>query len=198
MFSSQNKNSDLIFTLYSDERTVFRLKDVAMLAGETNADSLSWKLNYYVRSGRLENPRKGLYCKPNYNREELAVRIFAPAYVSLEYVLRKEGIVFQYDSRITVISYLNRTVEIDGQVYAFRKVKNEVLSAQQGITQQGNTLTFATPERAFLDMVYLNGEMYFDYLRPLDREKIEQILPIYKSKVLEKRAIKLLENDRFR
>jgi len=185
---------DLIYTLYNDSRTVFRLKDVAMLMGETSFNSLNMKLNYYVRTGRLQNPRKGLYCKPNYNREELACRIFAPSYVSLEYVLQQAGVTFQYDSRLTVVSYLSRDVEIDGKTFSFRKIKNEFLVSSQGIEQKGNTVTIATPERAFLDMLYLNGAMYFDNLNPLKRDLIEKLLPIYNSKVLNKRVQKLF-ND---
>ena len=185
---------DLIYTLYSDSRTVFRLKDVAMLIGETSFDSLNMKLNYYVRTGRLQNPRKGLYCKPNYNPQELACRIFAPAYISLEYVLQRAGVIFQYDSRFTVISYLFRDVEIENQLFSFRKIKNELLVSQQGIEQQGNTTTIATPERAFLDMLYLNGAMYFDNLNPLRKDLIEGILPVYNSEILNKRVQKLLNN----
>jgi hypothetical protein len=186
---------DLTYTLYNDTRSVFRLKDVAMLTGETSFHSLNRKLNYYIRTGRLQNPRKGLYCKPNYNPQELACRIYAPAYISLEYVLQRAGVVFQYDSRFTILSYLSREVEIDNNTFSFRKIKNELLISQQGILQQGNTVTIATPERAFLDMLYLNGAMYFDNLNPLKREIIEQILPIYNSKTLGKRVQKLFENN---
>jgi hypothetical protein len=186
---------DLIYTLYSDTRTVFRLKDVAMLMGETSFNSLNMKLNYYVRTGRLQNPRKGLYCKPNYNPQELACRIFAPAYISLEYVLQRAGVIFQYDSRFTVLSYLSRKVEIDNNTFSFRKIKNELLVSLQGIEFQGNTTAIATPERAFLDMLYLNGALYFDNLNPLKRDLIEQILPIYNSKTLDKLVKKLLKND---
>jgi len=185
---------DLIYTLYSDSRTVFRLKDVAMLMGETSFSSLNMKLNYYVRTGRLQNPRKGLYCKPNYNREELACRIFAPSYVSLEYVLQQAGVTFQYDSRLTVVSYLSRDVEIDDSIFSFRKIKNEILISSQGIEQKGNTVTIATPERAFLDMLYLNGAMYFDNLKPLKRDFIEELLPVYNSKILNKRVQKLFDD----
>jgi len=186
---------DLIYTLYNDSRTVFRLKDVAMLIGETNFNSLNMRLNYYVRTGRLQNPRKGIYCKPDYNSLELACRVFAPAYISLEYVLQQAGVIFQYDSRLTVVSYLSREISIDNQLFSFRKIKNELLVSLQGIEQQGNTVTIATPERAFLDMLYLNGDMYFDNLNPLKIELIEQILPIYNSQILKKRVQKLLKND---
>ena len=186
---------DLIYTLYNDYRTVFRLKDVAMLTGETSFNSLNMRLNYYVRTGRLQNPRKGLYCKPNYNPQELACRIFTPSYLSLEYVLQRSGVIFQYDSRFTALSYLSRDVEIENQVFSFRKIKNELLISQQGIVQQGNTITVATPERAFLDMLYLNGAMYFDNLNPLKKDLIEQVLPIYNSRTLNQRVQKIVKDN---
>ena len=184
---------DLIYTLYSDTRSVFRLKDVAMLMGETSFNSLNMKLNYYVRTGRLLNPRKGLYCKPNYNPQELACRIFSPSYISLEYVLQRSGVVFQYDSRITMLSYLSREVAIDNHTFSFRKIKNDLLVSLQGIEQQGNITTIATPERAFLDILYLNGAMYFDNLHPLNRDIIGQILPSYNSKALNQRVRQIFD-----
>ncbi len=189
---------DLIYTLYKDARTVFRLKDVAMLLRETNFDSLNQKLNYYVRTERLLNPRKGIYCKPEYNKSELACRIFTPSYISLEYVLQMAGVVFQYDSRFTIVSYLSRDVEIDGQIFSFRKIKNELLIASEGIERKNDFVTIATPERAILDMLYLNGAMYFDNIHPLDRNKIEEILPNYKSKTLDKRVKKLFTDNGFK
>ena len=194
MFSSQNKNMDLIYTIYKNKQTVFRLKDVALLLGETNFTPLNLSLNYFVRTGKLQNPRKGIYCKPDYNKEELACRVFAPSYISLEYVLQQAGVIFQYDSRLTSVSYLSREIEIDNQTFSFRKIKNELLVATQGIERQETGVNIASPERALLDMLYLNGEMYFDNLNPLNWEKMEQILPVYQSKILDKRVQKLIEN----
>ncbi|GHV69025.1 hypothetical protein FACS1894199_17150 [Bacteroidia bacterium] len=194
MFSSQNKKVDLIYTLYKDKRTVFRLKDVALLLGETTFTPLNLSLNYFVRTGKLQNPRKGIYCKPDCNKEELACRVFTPSYISLEYVLQQAGVVFQYDSRITSVSYLSREIEIENQTFSFRKIKNELLVATQGIERQETGVNIATPERALLDMLYLNGEMYFDNLNPLNLRKIEQILPVYQSKILEERVEKLIKN----
>ena len=62
----------------------------------------------------------------------------------------------------------------------------------EGIRQDDNIL-IATPERAFLDMVYLSaGNCYFDNLHPLNKTKVKQLLPLYQSKVLTERVIKLL------
>ena len=69
---------DLIYTLYNDDRTVFRLKDVAMLTGETSFNSLNMRLNYYVRTGRLQNPRKGCTANQITTRKSWRVEFLLP------------------------------------------------------------------------------------------------------------------------
>lgn len=195
MFSSQNIKKNIVLTVYNDIRTVFRLRDIALMMGETNFQSLNKKLNYYVRTGKFQNPRKGIYTKPNYNTEELACTIYTPSYISLEYVLQKAGIVFQYDSRITVVSYLSRTIEVSDREYIFRKVKGEILANPAGIDKQENQINIATTERAFLDLIYLNKDYYFDNLNPLNKQRIYKLLPLYQSKALIERVNKILRND---
>lgn len=188
MSGSQNNKTDLIFSIYKDIRTVYKLKDIALLVGEENLGSLNQKLNYYVRTGKLYSPRKGIYTKSAYNKNELACTIYTPSYISLEFVLQRAGIIFQYDSRITAISYLSRSIEIDGQTYLYRKLKNELLINTEGIDRQANQINIATPERAFLDILYLNKEYYFDNLNPLNKELIYKILPLFQSRNLEQKA----------
>lgn len=101
MISSQNMEKDVLFKIYQNSKTVFRLRDIALLTGETRYQSLTKKLNYYVHTSKILNPRKGIYAKKDYNREEMACSVFAPSYISLEYVLQKAGVVFQFDSQIT-------------------------------------------------------------------------------------------------
>lgn len=192
MFSSRKENTELVLAIYKDVRTIFRLNDIAMLTGETNFQSLSKKLNYHVRTGKLQNPRKGIYAKPAYYAEELACTIYTPSYISLEYVLQKVGIVFQFDSRISVISYLSRTIDVENKTYVYRKMKGEILVNTAGIIRQSNQVNIATAERAFLDLLYLNAESYFDNLNPLNKELIYKLLPIYQSKALTMRVNKLL------
>ena len=192
MSGSRNTKSDLIFSIYKDVRTVYKLKDIALLIGEDNFDSLNQKLNYYISVGKLLSPRKGVYTKSNYNKNELACTIFTPSYISLEFVLQKAGIIFQFDSRITAISYLSRSIEIDGQTYFYRKLKNELLINTEGIDRQSNQINIATPTRALLDVLYLNKKYYFDNLNPLNKELIYKLLPLFHSKILEQKAGKYL------
>lgn len=190
---NSSRNKDVIFAIYSDARSVYTLMDVAMLTGIDNYVSLCKKLDYYVRKGKLSRPRKGIYTKQNYNFEELVCSLYTPSYLSLEYVLQKAGVVFQYDERITAVSYLSRTIEIENREYAYRKIKGEILVVTDGINRNGN-INIATPERAFLDMLYLNKECYFDNLNPLDKKLIDKLLFIYNSKTLTARVAKLLKN----
>ena len=185
---------DLILEIYKDNGTVYRFNDIAMLVGETNFQSLSKKLNRFVHLNKLLNPRKGIYAKSNFNPEELACILNTPSYISLEYVLQKAGVVFQYDSRITIISYLSRDIEIDNQSYSYRKIKGEILVETKGIIRKDTHVNIATPERAFLDLLYLDKDYYFDNLNPLDKELIYKLLPVYKSNTLNNRVKKLLEN----
>lgn len=192
MFSSQI-NENIILTIYQDTRSVFRLIDIAILVGETNFQSLNKKLNYYVRTDKLNNPRKGIYTKTDYNPEELACNIYTPSYISLDFVLQKAGIVFQYDSGITSVSYLSRNIKVEGQVYSYRKIKGEIMVNTAGILRQKNNINIATPERAFLDMFYLNAKYYFDNLNPLNNKIVFKLLPIFQSKTMTSRVTKLLQ-----
>ena len=192
MFSSQNKENGILFSIYNDSRSVFRLKDIAMLSGEINFISLNKKINYLVRTGKLKNLRKGIYAKQPYSLEELAGRIFSPSYISFEYVLQQAGIIFQYNSEISCVSYLSRKLEIDSHKFNFKKIKSEILVDNTGIIQKENGVFIASPERAFLDMLYLSKEYYFDNISLLNKDLIYKILPIYQSKVLQIKTAKLL------
>jgi hypothetical protein len=195
MNGSLNIKNSVILSIFKDKKTVFRLRDVALLAGEKDFESLNKKLNYYVRTGKLLNPRKGIYAKPDYSNEELACLLYTPSYISLEYVLQKAGVIFQFDSRITAISYLSRSVEVEGKTFIYRKIKGEIISNTRGISRQINHANIATAERAFLDLLYLNKNYYFDNLNPLNKTQVYDLLPIYMSKALTDRVKTLYPDD---
>lgn len=178
--------------ILSSSRSVFNVQSLRMLTESGDSQKLTKSLHYYVKEGKIRNPRRGIYTKAIYDEKEMACSLFRPAYVSLEYVLQRAGVVFQYDNSITCVSYLNRIVEIDDKTYQFRIINPELWIGLEGIEQHDNILT-ATPERAFLDMVYLSaGNCYFDNLHPLNKTKVKQLLPHYQSKVLTERATQLL------
>jgi len=194
MFSSREAEKDLILAIYRESRTVFRLNDIAMLMGVSDFQSLNKRLNYYVHTGKLNNRRKGIYTKPGYDPEEMACSVFTPSYISLQYVLQKAGIVFQYDSRITSVSYLSRIIEIENREFIYRKIKGSSLLNTKGIIRKNNHVNIASPERAFLDFIYLEKDFHFDNLNPLNKDLINELLTLYQSKALITAVKKIFEN----
>lgn len=186
-------NNTFIEAIYKSNRTVFRLKDIGMLTNTRNADNLKASVNYYASRGVVRRVRNGIYVKTPYQPEELAGRIYSPSYISLETVLLKAGIIFQFSTAVTAVSYLSRTITVDGREIIYRKLKNSILVAADGIVSENN-INIATPERAFLDRLYLNKSYYFDNIGALNRDSIENLLGIYKSKKLEKRVKKVFTN----
>jgi predicted transcriptional regulator of viral defense system len=177
-----------IKALYRSQNTVFTFKDIALLLRENNAANLRSKVNYFVKKGDLYQVRKGLYTKEkDYVKFELATKIYTPSYVSFETVLLQSGVIFQFYSQIWVASYLTREITIGDQAYAYRKIKDSALTNKTGIEDKEN-YSIATPERAFLDVVYLNGDYYFDRLSALNWDRVFEILPIYNNKRMEKKV----------
>lgn len=150
-------------------------------------------MNYYVKKGELYRIRKGLYAKNrDYNRLELATRIFTPSYVSFETVLAREGLIFQYYDKIFVASYLVREITVDQQIYSYRKIKTGVLINSIGVENVDET-SIATKERAFLDILYVNADYQFDNYRSINWDIVFDILPIYSNQRMAKRVTRLYE-----
>ena len=184
---------DVLSFILSSPRTVFTTQWLAMNDLTRNSQSLNRSLRYYAKTGVLLNPRYGIFTKTKYNEQEMACSLLKPSYISLEYVLARAGVVFQYSEDITCVSYQTRTIDVDGKSYVFRKINPLLWANMLGIEQHDN-IAIATPERAFLDMMYLSaGQCYFDNLRPLNKTLIRQILPVYNSPILTNRVEKLLK-----
>lgn len=189
-YSSRNKT---LYSLLLRKETIFALPDVALFLNEDNTEALQARMQNAVKKGVLLNPRKGIYAKPDYSPLELACKLYTPSYLSLEYIMQRDGVIFQYDPTITMVSYLSREVSIEGNIIRYRKIKGEIMIAQEGIVRRNN-VNEATKERAFLDTLYLSPNYYFDNINALDYNEVMRILPIYKSKTLERRVTKIFSH----
>ncbi len=171
--------------LLRSSKTIFSTKDVALLWGESDKATITNRLRKYVQAKKLIRVHRGFYAKDNdYNRLELATRIYTPSYISYETVLTREGVNFQFYGNIFVASYINREIKIAGQKIQFVRMKNNVLSNTKGVEHKDN-YAIATRERAFLDRIYVSKDYHFDNLTNLNWDKIFEILPIYKNKRLQ-------------
>jgi len=174
--------------LLRSSQTIFSTKDTALLWNENDNSVVTDRLKKYVKAGKLVRPYRGLYAKDqNYNKFELATRIYTPSYISFETVLTREGVNFQYYGNIFIASYANREINVGDQKITFVRMKDYVLSNTSGIEHKEG-YAIATRERAFLDRVYVSKDYHFDNLRSLDWNKVMEILPIYNNKRLEKKV----------
>lgn len=190
--TTMSSRNQLLLDLYKDKASVFTTPGIAMAYGQgLDRDAVKNRMNGYVKKGEILNPRKGIYTKPGYDVKELACLLYSPSYISLEYVLQRAGVVFQYSDEITSVGNLSRSVEVEGKEYRYRKIKGEILIDRSGILCDGN-VNIASPERAFLDTLYLDSNYVFDNPTALDKEKVKSLLPIYNSKTLEQRVSKIL------
>lgn len=176
-----------ISKLYQSKRTVFTNKDLALLWGENDKLKLNGKTAYYVKRGALIRLTRGVFAKDkNFDPRELATSLYTPSYISFETSLREAGIIFQHYGAIFVATRWPKTVVLDKYTFTFRKLKDSVLFNPTGVVSRIN-YSMATPERAFLDMIYLFPNYYFDNLKSIDWEQCEEMVKIYNNEQLVKR-----------
>ncbi len=110
----------------------------------------------------------------------------------METVLRMNGVIFQYDNTITLVSYQTKTIYASTEeVFVFRKIANSILMRKEGkiITPK---YTIATLERAFLDLCYVDKWRTYENITPLDKKKVIDLLPLYSNSALTKRVSNIL------
>jgi len=169
--------------LYLSKQSVFTIDELAQIFNETKRDSLKSMLAYYVSRGSLVRVRRGIYAKPGkaLDMDAVAVRIEDPSYISFETILRDAGAIFQYNNSIFVASSQSREVDIENQKIIFRKLKDIVLYNPKGLQNKKYT-TLASPERAFLDMLYLFPGYGIDNDRVINWNKCRKLVDIYNNK----------------
>ncbi len=173
--------------LYKSPKTVMTSTDLSLLWQETNLDHLKSKISYYVQTGALRRMTRGVFVKEKtYQSRELGASLYRPSYISFETALRDAGMIFQYDRTIYLAGPWSKTVNLDGNTYTFRKLKDEILYNPAGVIYRDN-YSIATPERAFLDMLYMNPEYSFDNLSSLNWERCFELVGLYKNHQLTKR-----------
>lgn len=178
---------NLIAKLYQSPKTILTIKDIALIWEETNTVNLLSKIKYYAKQGSLIRLTRGVFAKSKeYDAKELATSIYTPSYISFETVLREAGIIFQHHDTIFVAGPYPVAKKIGDYTITFRKLKDSVLYNALGIKNEKN-YSIATPERAFLDTIYLSPKFYFDNLRSINWELCFELVKIYDNKQLVKR-----------
>jgi predicted transcriptional regulator of viral defense system len=178
---------NLIAKLYQSPKTILTTKDIALIWEETNTVNLTSKIKYYAKEGSLIRLTRGVFSKnKKYDVKELAGSIYTPSYISFETVLREAGIIFQHHEATFVACPYSMAKKIDGHTITFRKLKDSILWSGLGIKKEKG-YSIATPERAFLDTIYLSPKFYFDNLQSINWGLCFDFVKIYGNKQLVRR-----------
>jgi predicted transcriptional regulator of viral defense system len=176
--------------LFQIPKTILTTRDLALIWEETNHDNLKAKIAYHIKRGALIRLTRGVFTKDkHYDLKELATSLYTPSYISFQTVLRKAGIIFQHYDTIFAAGPWSRNIIIGETRITFRKLKDTVLFSPAGIENK-ESYSIASPERAFLDTIYLAPNYYFDNLRQINWEKCFELVKIYNNKQLIKRLKK--------
>ena len=180
---------------------------------------LLWEKNFdrnnltrWCQRGLLVKLRNLFYAFPEYLQvpdfsRYVANRIYAPSYISLHSALSFYGMIPEEVVQLTSVTTL-KTAKFENPFGAFhyQNMKTPLYFGYKVKTMQnGRGLLFATPEKALLDLLYLNPfyktEQDMEELRldedfmqsDFNRERFSDFLTRFGSKTLEQRAHRLLK-----
>jgi len=173
-------------------KTIFTKKDLEKILDLNTKMALDKFLYREKNKGFLRNIFYGIYALKNYNLLELAGKIRKKSYISLETVLKKEWVIFQYYDNIFIVSDDSLEKKVWDINFKFSKIKDSILLNQLGIEHK-KTYTIASVERAVCDKIYLSKNYYFDDLSDINFNELEEISKIYDNKRVVSEVNKLIK-----
>ena len=157
-----------------------------LLAGRVDAANVRKQLSRWTAAGRIYQLRRGLYTlAPPYQTAAphpflVANRLLQPSYVSLQAALAHYGLIPEYVA-VTTSATSRRPAEWETPVgrYTFRHLKQSRFFGYRRLeVAAGQQAFIATPEKALLDLIYLEpGGDDPDYLAELRLQNLEQMDP---------------------
>ena len=161
----------------------------------------------WTRKGYLIRLRQGVYTFPEYKAVPdaaayFAGRMYSPSYISLHTALSFYGLIPEAVVQVTSVTSLKTATFTNGfGDFSYRSVKPELMFGYEPRkVMDGRSLSFATREKAVLDLLYLypfyNTEEELEQLRldqeilheELRLERLQAFLEKFKSRALEQRV----------
>lgn len=155
-----------------------------LLAGDVSPQYVRMQLSRRVKSGRLIQLRRGLYAiAPPYRKVKphpflIANRLVKASYVSLQSALAWRSLIPEIlYSTTSVTSKRPQQIETALGSFDYRHIQTRYLSGYEMIdVGNGQSALVAVPEKALLDLIYLNpGSESLNYLRELRLQNLARI-----------------------
>lgn len=157
---------------------IFHAKDLANLWQIKDANTLYVTLGRYAKNGLIFRIHKGFYAlKPveKLDPYQLGVKALSGyGYISAETVLADNGIIFQNQPAITLVSPHSKKFLIGPFQYHSRKLSDKFLYNSAGIIDRRG-IKIATAERAVADLLYFNSKAFFDAANMIDWKKVKKL-----------------------
>lgn len=158
-----------------------------LLAGNVDPKLIRVQLSRWVKAGKIFQLRRGLYSfAPPYQKRQphpflVANHLQKASYVSLQSALSFYGLIPDVVNITTSVSTGRpERLETPLGIYEFRHIKTELLFGYRMTEFGEQSALVATPEKALLDMIYLQpgGEStaYLKELRLQNTEKLDKDL----------------------
>ncbi len=185
------------------QKPVFNAKDIKLAGFKV----FPYQFNYWIKEGKIRKLANGFYTftKAEVKTEHIANLLRQPSYVSLQYALYYYNLIVDIPFHITSVTTKNtRKVKVGDAIYFYQQVKPSLFNGFTVVENKGKlpgqSFLIATPEKALVDLFYLNPtrlkvESDFDEARfhedemkkKIDWRGVFDIAALYKNKNLEKR-----------
>ena len=156
-----------------------------LMAGDVNPRLMRQQLSRWVKSGKVYQLRRGLYalappyqkCKPH--PFLVANYLQRGSYVSLQSALAYYSLIPEVTYVTTSVSHCRpEKIETPLGVFEFRHLKRDLLFGYELQDLGGQSAFIATPEKALLDLIYLQpGGEKEAYLTELRLQNLDQLNP---------------------
>jgi predicted transcriptional regulator of viral defense system len=156
-----------------------------LLAGDIDPRIVQLQLSRWVNRGRIHQLRRGLYAiAPPYQKVQphpflVANRLQRASYVSLQSALAYYGLIPEIVNIIvSVTAGRPGRLETPLGVFDFRHVQPRLLCGYEMVDLGGQNALLATPEKALLDLVYLQpGGGSVEHIRGLRLQNLDRLDP---------------------
>jgi predicted transcriptional regulator of viral defense system len=163
-----------------------------LLAGDVNPRYIRIQLARWTKGKRIVQLRRGLYAiAPPFQKNKphpflVANRLQRASYVSMQTALAFYGLIPEtVNITVSVTTGRPERLETPVGIFEFHHIKTDLLYGYQMIDLGGQHALVATPEKALLDLVYLQtGGETLSYIHELRLQNLEQL----NSKLLNKQA----------
>lgn len=152
-----------------------------LLAGITNTTPIKVQISRWQKSGRLTQLKRGVYLlAENYRKiivyePYIASVLKKPSYISLEKALEYYGLIPEAVKVYTSVTPKRQAEFISKEgSFFYRHIKNTLFWGYESVTVNNQTAFIAFPEKALLDLIYLNNiKASNDYLQELRLQNTE-------------------------